>query len=50
MAFATLDEAFVDRDPMLENVTIEPRFQPLRQDTRYETLCARLNLGAHASA
>jgi len=50
MAFATLDEAFVDRDPMLENITIEPRFQPLRQDARYETLCARLSLAAHASA
>jgi TolB-like protein/Flp pilus assembly protein TadD len=49
-AFATLDEAFVDRDPMLENITIEPRFQPLRQDARYETLRTLLSLGARAYA
>ena len=34
-AFALLERACVDRDPVLANVTVEPRFDPLRDDQRY---------------
>jgi hypothetical protein len=43
-AFLALDDACVDRDPMLANLAIEPRFEPLRSDARYETLCSQLKL------
>ena len=43
-AFLALDTACADRDPMVTNLTIEPRFEPLRRDPRYEDLCARLRL------
>jgi len=43
-AFAMLGRACVDRDPMLANITVEPRFEPLRADSRYLDLVARLKL------
>ena len=43
-AFAALDTATVDRDPVVANVAIEPRFEPLRDDARYYALLERLNL------
>jgi Flp pilus assembly protein TadD len=43
-AFAMLGRACADRDPMLANITVEPRFDPLRRDPRYLELLARLRL------
>ena len=44
-AFAALDQAWLDRDPVLANITVEPRLAPLRSDRRYRELLGRLNLG-----
>jgi Flp pilus assembly protein TadD len=44
-AFAALDQAWLDRDPALTAVNVEPRFEPLRSDRRYPELLDRLNLG-----
>ena len=43
-AFAALDQAWLDRDPALAAVHVEPRFEPLRSDRRYNELLKRLNL------
>jgi len=43
-AFAALDDACVDRDPMVSLVAVEPRFERLRQDPRYATLVDQLKL------
>jgi tetratricopeptide (TPR) repeat protein len=44
-AFEALAQAYLDRDPLIAHVAIEPRFEPLRGDARYGRLLARLNLG-----
>jgi hypothetical protein len=44
-AFDALDSAYVDRDPVLANLVIDPRFAPLRDDDRYRLLLERINLG-----
>jgi hypothetical protein len=43
-AFAALDRGYRDRDPNLAHVAIEPRFELLRTDARYERLLEALNL------
>jgi hypothetical protein len=43
-AMAALDEAWLDRDPSLGNLGVEPRFAPLRGDTRCARLVSRLGL------
>jgi len=43
-AFAALDQAWLDRDPALATVTVEPRFDALRGDRRYVDLLGRLRL------
>jgi TolB-like protein/tetratricopeptide (TPR) repeat protein len=43
-AFELLDQAWFDRDPALSGVHVEPRFEPLRGDRRYQELLERLNL------
>jgi TolB-like protein/Tfp pilus assembly protein PilF len=43
-AFASLTRACHDHDPGLINVAVEPRFEPLRRDTRYASLLLRLGL------
>ena len=43
-AFDALDQAYLDRDPVLAHVAVEPRFESLRSDARYERLTRRLNL------
>lgn len=43
-AFSLLERACFDRDPVLPNVAVEPRFAVLREDSRYLDLLARLNL------
>ena len=43
-AFELLDQAWLDRDPALAGVHVEPRFEPLRADGRYRELLERLNL------
>jgi hypothetical protein len=43
-AFAALDQAWLDRDPALATVIVEPRFDSLRADRRYPELLERLNL------
>jgi TolB-like protein/Tfp pilus assembly protein PilF len=44
-AFDALDRAWLDRDPALAGVHVEPRVAPLRGDRRYPELLKRLNLG-----
>ncbi|HVG53680.1 MAG TPA: winged helix-turn-helix domain-containing protein [Vicinamibacterales bacterium] len=43
-AFEMLDQAWLDRDPALAGVHVEPRFEPLRADRRYQELLKRLKL------
>jgi TolB-like protein/Tfp pilus assembly protein PilF len=43
-AFATLDRAIDDRDPVLPNAGVDPRFAPLRGDRRFTELLLRLAL------
>jgi TolB-like protein/tetratricopeptide (TPR) repeat protein len=43
-AFDALDQACLDRDPLLLQLDVEPRFEPLRSDSRYAALLARLNI------
>lgn len=43
-AFALLEKACADREPAIINLKVEPRFDPLRRDTRYSALLQRLNL------
>ena len=43
-AFQDLSRACDDRDPAVLNVAVEPRFAPLRADSRYGELLARLGL------
>jgi TolB-like protein/Flp pilus assembly protein TadD len=43
-AFHLLQRACVERDPVLPNVAIDPRFRPLRDDSRYLDLLERLNM------
>jgi TolB-like protein/Tfp pilus assembly protein PilF len=45
-AFEALDVACLDRDPMLVHTGVEPRFKPLRSDSRFKALLARLGLPA----
>ena len=44
-AFEMLDQAWLDRDPALGAVAVEPRLEPLRDDRRYRELLQRMNLG-----
>jgi TolB-like protein/Tfp pilus assembly protein PilF len=44
-AFEMLDRAWLDRDPALAAVGVEPRFEPLRDDRRYRELLQKMNLG-----
>jgi Flp pilus assembly protein TadD len=43
-AFDLLAEAWLDRDPALAGVRVEPRFEPLRGDRRYHELLGQLKL------
>jgi TolB-like protein/Flp pilus assembly protein TadD len=43
-AFALLDQACEERDPALINLAGDPRFDPIRRDTRFAKLSARLHL------
>jgi serine/threonine-protein kinase len=43
-AFEALGHAAEDRDPVLLNVAVDPRFAPLRGDRRYTELVTRLGL------
>jgi TolB-like protein/Flp pilus assembly protein TadD len=43
-AFALLDQACEERDPALINLAGDPRFDPIRRDTRFAKLSARLRL------
>jgi TolB-like protein/Tfp pilus assembly protein PilF len=43
-AFDALDAAWLDRDPALASIAVEPRFGPLRSDRRFEELLGRLDL------
>jgi TolB-like protein/lipoprotein NlpI len=43
-AFDALARAAEDRDPLLPNVAVDPRFAPLRGDGRYNDLRAQLGL------
>jgi tetratricopeptide (TPR) repeat protein len=43
-AFAALDQAWLDRDPALAFVHVEPRFEPIRSDRRYHELLDRLKI------
>jgi hypothetical protein len=43
-AYAALEQATVDADPALINLTAEPRFEPLRSDARHTRLIELLGL------
>jgi tetratricopeptide (TPR) repeat protein len=43
-AFVLLDQACEERDPALINLAGDPRFDPIRRDTRFAKLSARLRL------
>jgi TolB-like protein/Tfp pilus assembly protein PilF len=43
-AFAALDQAWLDRDPALATLDAEPRFEPLRSDSRYRALVDRIKV------
>jgi tetratricopeptide (TPR) repeat protein len=43
-AFAALEQAWQERDPALATVTVEPRLDSLRGDSRYRKTLERLNL------
>jgi TolB-like protein/tetratricopeptide (TPR) repeat protein len=43
-AFEMLDQAWLDRDPAVAGVHVEPRFEPIRGDRRYGELLERLKL------
>jgi hypothetical protein len=45
VALALLQKACDDRDPAVINgITVEPRLEPLRRDTRYRALLQQLRL------
>ena len=43
-AFAALEQATIDADPALTNLAVDPRFEPIRSDARYERLTELLGL------
>ena len=43
-AFEALDVACLDRDPLLTHVAVEPRFDPIRGDARFDALLKRMGL------
>ena len=43
-AFERLEAARQTRDPWIDACMVDPRFVPLRQDARFSSLCARLQL------
>ena len=43
-AFGLLEKACTDRDPSIINLSVEPRFEPLRRDPRYGALLQQLRL------
>jgi len=49
-AFKQLDRACEARDPSLDTIAVEPRFQPLHRDRRYLQLLERLKLAPLAVA
>jgi tetratricopeptide (TPR) repeat protein len=48
-AFDALEQAWLDRDPALGAMHVEPRIEPLRSHAKYAALVARLNLAASPS-
>jgi hypothetical protein len=49
-AFDQLERACEARDPSLDTLAVEPRFQVLHQDRRYQSLVERLKLAPLAVA
>ena len=45
-AFAALDQAWLDRDPALALIAVEPRFEAIRSDRRYTELLGRLKIAS----
>ena len=43
-AFSWLDQAFTNRDGWLVGLSVEPGFDPLRNDPRYQQLLRRMGL------
>jgi TolB-like protein/tetratricopeptide (TPR) repeat protein len=43
-AFESLTQAYLDRDPALAQLTVEPRFDPLRRDPRCKDLLKKMKL------
>jgi hypothetical protein len=48
-AFAALEQAWLERDPALAIVTVEPRLDSLRADRRYREVLGWLNLGPQST-
>jgi tetratricopeptide (TPR) repeat protein len=49
-SFALLERSCLERDPVLASITVEPRFDRLRVDSRYPDLLERLNLSQFGDA
>jgi tetratricopeptide (TPR) repeat protein len=45
-AFEAFDVACLDRDPLLTHLAVEPRFDQIREDPRFEALLGRMKLSA----
>jgi Flp pilus assembly protein TadD len=43
-AFSALEQAWLDRDPDVAGVAVDPRFEGLRSDGRYSAIAARMNM------
>ena len=47
-AFSWLDQAFTNRDGWLVGLSLEPGFDPLRNDPRYQQLLRRMGLAGQS--
>jgi len=47
-AFSWLDQAFTNRDGWLVGLSVEPGFDPLRDDPRYQQLLRRMGLSGQS--
>jgi TolB-like protein/DNA-binding winged helix-turn-helix (wHTH) protein/tetratricopeptide (TPR) repeat protein len=48
-AFAELETAYAERDEEMTNLEIEPQFDPLRSDPRFQELKQRVGIPSHTS-
>jgi TolB-like protein/tetratricopeptide (TPR) repeat protein len=49
-AFGALSQACSERDPLIANMGVDPRFEPLRSDERFEQLLLRMGIPRPSSS